>query len=619
MERHGCEKRNLMEIVIETLELLFSAFLLILGYKLSQEGKTKVRATLVACAGIFACYWAFFLPQLIYLRLTGKTDIGKMTILREAFCLHISVVPFAGYIGGAVLALLMMLVLTRIPKVSRAFSVFLYIVMPVTLSKVLEFYAPLYPNLCVALENLRLGVCCVGAGCVLAQANGTRKADASKWIRAVIMLVAFAGHYLLPTLTLGQLQLAGNRVDFTFDLDMIYVPAMLFAWTDCLPIFDLKAPQRRAGQSYFKRETTDVVKGFAIVMMSFFHFYAYPDWYVSGVAYPEFAEIVPLMRDPLGLCMTIYAFITGYFYSIKEKKSIRYSLSKIWELLSRYWLITSLLFVMTIAAGEKLTLADYAWELIALKGNVMCFNWYIVFYVMAMLALPFMARIPHGNLAGAAALYILAPVMFATALTAFFPGSVHAQTINFCILTGCCALGSGYLTARFSLYERVLDRILGNNQRRRLFLSLILGVMAFWGRQFAPRIIIPLDAGNELWNLRISMDMLYTPVLVYAIVNLVQGISLKWIWRGLAGLGKYSMQIWLVSCLFFGAAKETYQPVLYAPRHPVMVILWGLLICYAAGRVIEIAAKFMADCIKYKITLYKKGKSGYDILDMKRD
>jgi hypothetical protein len=227
----------------------------------------------------------------------------------------------------------------------------------------------------------------------------------------------------------------------------------------------------------------------------------------------------------------------------------------------------------------------------------MCFSWYIVFYVMAMLALPFMERIPHDNLAGAAALYILAPIVFATALIRIFPGSVHAQTINFCILTGCCALGSGYLTARFSLYERVLDRILGNNPRR-LVLSLLLGVIAFWGRQFASRIIIPLDAGNELWNLRISMDLLYTPVLVYAIVNLVQGISLKWIWRGLAKLGKYSMQIWLVSCLFFGVAKETYQPLLYAPRHPMMVILWGLLICYMVGRVIETVAEFIAARIK---------------------
>lgn len=587
-----------MEIVIKTLKLLFSAFLLILGYQLSCGGKAKIKATLAACAGILACYWAVFLPQLFYLRLTGKTDIGKMTILREAFCLHISVVPFAGYIGGAVLALLVMLVLTRIPKVSFAFSVFLYIVMPVTLSRVLEFYVPLHPNLCVALENLRLSVCCVGAGCVLAQANGIRKAGVGKWARAAMVLAAFSGHYLLPTLTLGQLQLAGNRVDFAFDLDMLYVPVMLFAWTGYLPVFELKASRSCAGQPYFNRKTTDVVKGFAIVMMSVFHFFAYPDWYVSGVAYPELAEIVPLVRDPLGLCMTIYAFMTGYFYAVNKKKSIRYSLSKIWELLSRYWIITSLLFGMTVAAGEKLTLADYVWELMALKGNVMCFNWYIVFYIMAMLALPLMVRIPHGNLAGAAVLYILAPVVLATVLIGIFPGSSLAQTINFCILTGCCALGSGYLTARFSLYERVLDRILGNNQRRRMVFSLILGVAAFWGRQFASRIIIPLNAGNELWNLRISMDMLYTPVLVYAIVNLVQGLALKWMWRGLAELGKYSMQIWLVSCLFFGAAKETYQPLLYAPHHPAMVILWGLLICYSAGRMIEIAAKSMTDRIK---------------------
>ena len=86
----------------------------------------------------------------------------------------------------------------------------------------------------------------------------------------------------------------------------------------------------------------------------------------------------------------------------------------------------------------------------------------------------------------------------------------------------------------------------------------------------------------------INLDVVFTPFFVFAAVNLCKEIEAIYIKKGLAKIGKYSLLMWFVSCIFFNNSKQVFQPILYFPRNPVLVLLWGLIICMAVSAVLEL-------------------------------
>ena len=484
-----------MEFIIKTLELFFSAFSFLTGYRLIR-GNKPLAGAVKRCALVMGAYWAVFLPRLIYLRVMGLTDIGRATILREALCLRSSVIPFAGYAGGFVLSVMLLLLLVRIPKVSAALSIWLMVVMPVTAAEVLAFYTPMQPDLTALLCNLQMAVCAMGAGCVLAMWP-PRVPKLSKPVRAGVLALAAAGHYALPQITLGALQLIGNRVSFTFDMDAVYLAAGFCAFwgrQESAP----KTAAQATGKPYFDRETTLIIKGVCVVMMFVHHFFTFPNWYVEGIGYPDLLGFADLFQLPLAACVPVFAFITGYFYAFGRDRSLRYSLGKIAGTLKSCWLIQVLLYGLAAWGGAQLSASGFLWELIGLENSVVVFNWYIAFYIMAMLMLPGLTHLPQRSVFASSLALIGLPVLAATAVVALAPPQSHAVVAAQYMLNGVCGLGAGYITARYRLFDG-LQRALGCRRGVRLCWAAALGLLAFFGRKYAPRLVIPLPGLGESW------------------------------------------------------------------------------------------------------------------------
>lgn len=591
-----------ISLVTETLRLCISVFFFMTGYRLTARGKPALRTVLARIAVALGAYWAIFLPRLFWLRHAGLSDIGRATILREMLTLGDSVVPFAGYVGCYIAGLLLVWLFARVPQPHPAFSVWLYVAAPVTVLGVLRYYAA-SPELVRAIDNLLLGVCVLGAGCAAARSGPPARVDAALMKRrpaarrcmlCATALLALAGHFLLPRVTLGSLQLAGDRIGFVLDLDMLYVPVLLYAAARLL-----RAPGAQAGTvrarremagAYFGREITDAVKGVALIMMFAHHFFTFPEWYEPGISYPEHAGFAEVFRLPLSICVPVFAFLTGYFFALRPR-TLRGSLRKIADVLITYWAILLPLFALAAACGASLQPGEFAGELLALESEVMRFNWYICFYIIAMLMLPLLGRLPHGHMPAALAVFIVLPVFAATAVKACAPYGSYPAVAAQDVLDGVCSLGAGYVTAAFSLYPTGFDAVLGKRTGRRaayLCRCALLCAAAFLGRTYAPRVIIALPWGGESWQLRVSMDMIYAPAFVYGLANLLAACPARAVMRALGEIGRYSLHMWLLSCAFFNVGKAVCQPVLYAPRLPLLVLLWGLLLCYAAARLIDV-------------------------------
>ena len=54
-----------------------------------------------------------------------------------------------------------------------------------------------------------------------------------------------------------------------------------------------------------------------------------------------------------------------------------------------------------------------------------------------------------------------------------------------------------------------------------------------------------------------------------------------------AWIGKYSMYMWYLHCIFFNNSQAFFKPVLYAPRVPVLVLIWGLALGIVAAWLLE--------------------------------
>lgn len=85
-------------------------------------------------------------------------------------------------------------------------------------------------------------------------------------------------------------------------------------------------------QYEISKETTAKIKGIAIILMIIHHFLAYPFWLIDGVTYPNVnrlgEDLNVWIECSTKICVSIFAFITGYGYYLRNNQTIKYGLKK---------------------------------------------------------------------------------------------------------------------------------------------------------------------------------------------------------------------------------------------------------------------------------------------------
>ena len=342
---------------------------------------------------------------------------------------------------------------------------------------------------------------------------------------------------------------------------------------------------------FFDRETTPGIKGIALICMFIHHLFTFPEWYVAGISYPGLAVFARLFQEPFRICVPVFAFLTGYGYQFVRRADYRYSLRKITDVLLGYWAVYLPLLVIAKATGNYvLDIRAIVLELFGLKRPVMALCWYVYFYIAAMLLLPLLPckTVGQGVLFGVAL-----PVFSQVFLLQIVDSLTLREVITeVCGWLPCVTMG--LICARFSLFER-LDR--GLRERispapLRTLVVLAMMLAAFLGRHFVQCLTLHFTGpGESVVTVQVWLDILYAPVFVYGAGKLVRRIGVLSL--PLKQLGKYSLLMWFLHCIFFNVCKELFQPILYLPGNPVLVLLWGLFLCYGVARVINLPLKWV--------------------------
>lgn len=347
-----------------------------------------------------------------------------------------------------------------------------------------------------------------------------------------------------------------------------------------------KSEKLNPTKPYFDKSTTNVIKGVALIMMLVHHLFTFPEYWVEDVNYPLLRELSGLFQNQLKICVPVFCFLTGYFYFFAKSKTYKYSLKKITDVLINYWVVFAVFALAAVGImNYKYSLKDVVLESVGLVRPTMFFCWYVYFYCTAMLLLPLVTKLMGKRLWSDLVIGILLVPYPFSHIADFVYSSMLFEYLRG-ISSWFPVVLMGYIFAKHRLYERMNAKIKGFISRVELeFLVFLLVV-----------IIVPILRWYEPVSaimfqkvpaFHINLDVVYVPVFVYGIIKLSRIITQKHINAVVQAIGKQSLLMWFVSCIFYGNSKAFFQPILYLPKNPVLVTIWGLALTYVMAIVFD--------------------------------
>lgn len=342
--------------------------------------------------------------------------------------------------------------------------------------------------------------------------------------------------------------------------------------------------------SYMDRNTTAAIKGIALICMFVHHFFTFPGFLIDGIVYPGLQAFADDFCEPMKICVPVFAFLTGYFYAFCKTRTFRYSLRKITDLYVSYWFVYLVILIFAVVTGSwQFSAYSVVFELTGVRTTLMVFCWYVVFYSYSMLMLPLLTKADDHSPWEDVLLLLVLPVTLCCVLAQMeLEGFLYDMVIN--IRNWFPGIASGYLCAKYFVFEKFFDKMVNRwpHAAGKVLIWTIMVLSGLAGRYWWQFLYAgSLEIRSGLYPIKFTADILYAPLFVYGAANLLQYIKNTVLGRILQQIGKYSLHMWFFHCIFFNACRNVTQPILYAPRLPVLVVLWGLLLCYVPSVLID--------------------------------
>ena len=195
-----------------------------------------------------------------------------------------------------------------------------------------------------------------------------------------------------------------------------------------------------------------------------------------------------------------------------------------------------------------------------------------VFYVGAIFLMPLYHKISEKSDFLVFSLFVVFP-QFSSYLIKLTPvhqkAPIITDQIEYFFLLPTVAFG--YICSKYNIYDKIHNIMI----KYSLFLRILLYILM---------ITIPFLLGSK----GDFFDFIYAGLFIFGVVSLIKLLKYKWILVPLSILGKYSLLLWFIHCGFANQLCKFTQPILYYPRNPILVTIWGLAMCLAVAALIQI-------------------------------
>lgn len=331
----------------------------------------------------------------------------------------------------------------------------------------------------------------------------------------------------------------------------------------------------------FDVRSTNILKGFAIILMVCNHLYPIPEWIYPSNQFISLQLGSKTLAAYFGgfskICVAIFAFLSGYgmYYTYKKHESIidgyKHNLHKLINFLLTYWLIICCFYIpiMKVSGVLRFDLKDFVLNLFALRTTYIRIAWYVRFYIILVISFP---------------VYIL---IFLNNKNDF---SYIIKRIFILILLGIlkiifeCIVKDGYIAQKMILeYANYTPIVLmgfyfaevGVFERMDLVVKKVRFLNTFFIEILCLGIIFLMR--GVIKNLIIfNADLIYAPILIFIIWEISSKCNYK-VNNLLAILGKYSLEIWFLHAIFF-IGNESVQKIAYWPKYSILIIIWTTVI-----------------------------------------
>ena len=276
------------------------------------------------------------------------------------------------------------------------------------------------------------------------------------------------------------------------------------------------------------RDKTAILKGIAILFMILHHvlikeFYVNPPEVLSSI-------LSVRMQICMKMCVGIYTFIIGYGFWFCSSYGVGYVLRHIGKLLRQYWIVL-IFFMIPVSywGGYIFNVKKFVLNLFGLEPQYCLGNWYVYFYMYALLILPMLKKwLEYQGLWR----LIVAIVAFVSLRLVYSENRY---------MDNCFMYSQMLVVGMFCAKSQVLTHF-GEKVRSRcvwfviallaVFIRCISGIMG------------------------LTTDVVAVPIFVIAICGLSQGYEKSLLFLSLTKLGKCSTYMWFIHCLFFSDATR---------------------------------------------------------------
>lgn len=322
----------------------------------------------------------------------------------------------------------------------------------------------------------------------------------------------------------------------------------------------------------FDRNKTQVLKGIALLLMIFHHTIRSGSWVANAPGGYGFLE------KSSKLCVWIFAFLVGYGFYCSSNKSLKYSLKRIALLLVPYWAI---LFGVNIPLSyvsgtlENIGVKEVFYNMFGLSLSFNWYNWFVSFYILAILSLPFLQKIIE-KYPRYSWIVILVGYYALLCLIRFLPmwntNPYLYGLFNYALLMPNIILG--LMCAKWNKEEKFPNWFEGKNK---LWICLVVICVV---------LVIP---GLNIPTKGLPLTAFYTPLLIFAILGVFNSFKMKHLMNFQIKVGDLSMYMWFFHAIFFTTSVNLYtKNLVFEPFHCFLyTFVMTFVLSYMASWIIK--------------------------------
>ena len=349
--------------------------------------------------------------------------------------------------------------------------------------------------------------------------------------------------------------------------------------------------------NFLSKTETNILKGVALIFMYIHHMFTCPQWYIDGISYPNLTYYADIFRNPFNP-VPIFCFITGYTYFYSKNKTLKQSFKKILKILIPFWVVMITFMIIGIITNTyDFGIGNFMLECFGLEKQIMFFCWYIYFYIIVMITMPFISKLSNKlNFTQNFLILLFVPVIIFYALKGiFFNNDIIVGVLDNLIVFYPSVI-AGFLVSKYGVFNKLES--INIKEKYKLILCFFVLVSSFLFKYLVRYVTFgSIYTRRHLFDLTMNLDTFYVPLFIYSFIKLARLFNAK-LYLPLVKIGKLSMLMWFTHCIFFNCSKEIFMPILYAPGSAFLVLLWAIIINYILAFIFNLVTSRLVKLVK---------------------